>query len=77
MEVALNRLDPGPARRGGSALLSSALRRELLRCLWCRECFEGAEGVKDELIQGTELSGVNCYGYEIYELLWGKLSYYE
>ena len=40
VEVALGRLDP-PRGCGPAELLQAALRRELLRCLWCAGSFEG------------------------------------
>eukprot|EP00435_Cladocopium_sp_Y103_P024117 s327_g5.t2 len=40
VEVALGRLEP-PRGCGPAELLQAALRRELLRCLWCARSFEG------------------------------------
>ena len=40
VEVALGRLEP-PRGCAPAELLQAALRRELLRCLWCAGSFEG------------------------------------
>ena len=66
VEVALGRLEP-PRGCGPAELLQAALRRELLRCLWCAGSFEGGtfSGKREKMgFEGTSDFGflmvLNC-----------------
>ena len=64
--MALGRLEP-PRGCGPAELLQAALRRELLRCLWCAGSFEGGtfSGKREKMgFEGTSDFGflmvLNC-----------------